>query len=375
MRDGPLCIIHVAAPADDKAVATLYRTTPLLSASGIRQVVLAIDDKPEGNVSFPAGTSALGAEVRSLRIARLSLLGKIRALQAQFQEFVHEGSLYAVHLHGMGACLLGSRALMASATRARVVCSTLGVGRSSGWASALLGRLLQNQLAAMNYAVLAASQPEAEALSRLLNRSADLLPYPVGDVFFEVARSEEMPPIVIADGPGMHAVKIVTRLCVLLNGRATRVRFSWLGVPDGHARAALDAANVEILAALDDGEKARHLSRASAVLHLSMADGLPLGVAEAMAAGVPCLASDTPPHRAVIRHGDTGLICTSQRDFLERLVGLLRDRNERRRLGEAARAEAGRSFTLRQCQNALLRAYGLPTFNLRAAADAASRAA
>jgi len=36
--------------------------------------------------------------------------------------------------------------------------------------------------------------------------------------------------------------------------------------------------------------------------------------------------SDTPQHRALIRHGETGFICTSQRDFLEKLILLLRDR-------------------------------------------------
>jgi glycosyltransferase involved in cell wall biosynthesis len=85
---------------------------------------------------------------------------------------------------------------------------------------------------------------------------------------------------------------------------------------------------------------------------------LPHSVAQAMAAGVPCLVSDTPPHRALIRHGETGLICTSERDFLEKLILLLRDRSERKRIGEAARAEAGRRFTLRHFERAILRAYG-----------------
>jgi glycosyltransferase involved in cell wall biosynthesis len=68
--------------------------------------------------------------------------------------------------------------------------------------------------------------------------------------------------------------------------------------------------------------------------------------------------SDTPQHRALICHGETGFICTSERDFLEKLVLLLRDRAERQRVGEAARAEAGRRFTLEHFERAVLRAYG-----------------
>jgi glycosyltransferase involved in cell wall biosynthesis len=109
----------------------------------------------------------------------------------------------------------------------------------------------------------------------------------------------------------------------------------------------------------DELQKAQSLSRASAFLHISAREDFPLPVAQAMSAGVPCLVSDTPAHRALIRHGETGFVCTSERDFVEKLVLLLRDRNERARVGESARAEAERRFTMRHFEGALLRAYGL----------------
>jgi hypothetical protein len=61
----------------------------------------------------------------------------------------------------------------------------------------------------------------------------------------------------------------------------------------------------------------------------------------------------------VVRHGETGYICTSERDFVERMTVLLRDGGERKRVGEAARAEAERRFTLSHFETAVLRAYGL----------------
>jgi hypothetical protein len=61
----------------------------------------------------------------------------------------------------------------------------------------------------------------------------------------------------------------------------------------------------------------------------------------------------------VIRHGETGYVCTSERDFVERMTVLLRDGAERKRLGEAARVEAEARFTLRHFESAVLRAYGV----------------
>jgi glycosyltransferase involved in cell wall biosynthesis len=127
---------------------------------------------------------------------------------------------------------------------------------------------------------------------------------------------------------------------------------------EGTAAAQLDAASVRVLAIQDDAERAQWLSRASAFIHISSGNRLPLAAAQAMAAGVPCLVSDTSPHRALIRHGETGFICTTERDFLEQLILLLRDPAERQRIGEAARAEARRWFTSRHFERAILRAYG-----------------
>ena len=60
----------------------------------------------------------------------------------------------------------------------------------------------------------------------------------------------------------------------------------------------------------------------------------------------------------LVRHGETGLVCTSERDLLEKLIGLLRHPAERARIGEAARSDAQRRFTPTHFERAILRAYG-----------------
>jgi glycosyltransferase involved in cell wall biosynthesis len=180
----------------------------------------------------------------------------------------------------------------------------------------------------------------------------------VSGIFFEAPRQEDARPSVLANGFGVEAVDVVSRLSVLLNSRDARIPFSWLGTAEARLRAQLEAAGVMVLDTQDHAESAQSLSRASAFAHISSGGRLPIAIAQAMAAGVPCLVSDTPQHRALIRHGETGFICTSERDFLEKLIFLLRDRAERQRVGEAARAEAGRCFTLGHFERAILRAYG-----------------
>lgn len=356
MRESEFCVVHVAALEDRDVLEAFLRTTQVIATLGVSQVLLALDGRhAAADAKWPA---AIAAEVRLLRCPGFSIVRRIRALQSEFAQLLRQKTLCAVHLHGVGPCLLGSRALRGCALHGRVLYSSHREDPGSSWAASLLGRVLQSQLAAFDYAPLAASLTEAQALSKLLNRSAEILPYPVGDVFFATSRHEDARPGILAQGCGAEALAQVTRLCVLLNGREARVRFSWLGAAEGEARARLEAANVQVLGVADDRGTAELLSRAWVFIQLSPHERLALGLAQAMAAGVPCLASDIPAHRALIHHGETGFVCTSERDFLEKLLLLLRDRPQRRRIGEAARAEAGRRFTMRGFQRAVLRAYG-----------------
>jgi glycosyltransferase involved in cell wall biosynthesis len=228
----------------------------------------------------------------------------------------------------------------------------------SPWTSVLVGRLLKAQLAPLHDGVVFASPGEAYVVSRLLERSAEVLPPAVDAVFFQVQRQDTAPPAVLAGGSASEAVDGVSRLAVLLNGRQDRVPVSWLGPVTRAAGAQLEAAGVRIFDADDDAGNARLLSGAAAYLHLSQANGQLRPVAQAMAAGVPCLASDTLAHRAMMRHGETGFVCAGDLDFMEKLIMLLRDASERERIGQAARAEAGRAFTQRHFETAVLRAYG-----------------
>ena len=355
MRADDGCVLHVADAGDGEALETLCRTTQALASAGVEQVLIIL---ARGDGDEVLWSSAFAAEVRPLQSSIASVFGKARALQSELQKLWREKLVRAVHMHGVGPCLLGSRALKSSPLPARVVYSP-HLYRASRWSGALIGRLLQSRRTLPDCAVVTTSLAEAQALGRVLRRSAEVLPHPVSDVFFAAARRESTRPSVLADGSEAEARATVSRMSVLLNGRGARIPFAWLGAAEGTARAQLEAAGVHVLAAPDDAERARALSGAWVFIHLSIGDHSLLPVAQAMAAGVPCLVSETMAYRALIRHGETGFICTSERDVMESLIRLVRDREERERIGEAARADAGQRFTSRHFQRAVLRAYGL----------------
>jgi len=347
------CVVHVVDVRDGEALEMLSRTTQVVARVGADQLLLVLAPERGDEVIWSA---ALAAEVKALRYAP-SLFGKVRALRAELLRLSRERALLAVHLHGVGPCLAGSRALRGVPFTARVLYSPHLAYRSPSWTRALVGRLLpQTQLA--DCAALTTSPAEGELLSRLLKRSAEVLPLAASAAFFAAQRRPGTRPWVLAGGCAAQAAPGVARMSVLLNGRGARVPISWLGAAEGRARAPLEAAGIPVLAPPDDAEKAQTLSRASLFIHIAADDRPLLLVAQAMAAAVPCLVSDTSSHRTLVRHGETGFICTSERDFLEKLILLLRDPSERDRIGDAARADAERRFTTRHFDRAVLRAYG-----------------
>lgn len=79
----------------------------------------------------------------------------------------------------------------------------------------------------------------------------------------------------------------------------------------------------------------------------SFCEGFPNVIGEAMATGVPCVATDAGDSRIII--GDTGTIvpCGQEAALASAMLSMAgRDRAERRRLGEAARTRIVESFSL-----------------------------
>jgi len=94
-----------------------------------------------------------------------------------------------------------------------------------------------------------------------------------------------------------------------------------------------------------DPYKVRSAYAASSILVLpSLVEGHPNVILEAMAMGLPCVASDAPGIRGVVTHGSDGLLVPPEDPgaIADALVELLRNEDMRREMGRAGREQAER---------------------------------
>jgi glycosyltransferase involved in cell wall biosynthesis len=106
-------------------------------------------------------------------------------------------------------------------------------------------------------------------------------------------------------------------------------------------------------------EVCSHLQRADALLHMSVSEGLPTVVVEAMASGVPPVATDVGGTREAIRDGVDGFLVPVRdpASAARALRALWRDPDLRGRMGRAGRARVEATFTIERQTDEWLELY------------------
>jgi glycosyltransferase involved in cell wall biosynthesis len=125
-------------------------------------------------------------------------------------------------------------------------------------------------------------------------------------------------------------------------------------VGDGPERGALEAAirehdleeRVRLTGAVGQDRVPGYLARSDVFVLPSFAEGVPVSAMEAMAAGLPVVASRVTGVPELIRDGVNGRLVTVARveELVDAVAELARDPDLRRRLGEAARATVAEEF-------------------------------
>jgi L-malate glycosyltransferase len=145
-----------------------------------------------------------------------------------------------------------------------------------------------------------------------------------------------------------HATAVRTLARVV--AQAPQVRLVLVG--DGPERAGVEA-QLHALNVTDKvrflgtrADVARLLHGADAFLLTSISEGIPLTVIEAMAAGLPVIATDVGGLREVVDDGVTGLLAPAKDDaaLASHVLRLAADADLRRAMGDAGRARAKRYF-------------------------------
>jgi glycosyltransferase involved in cell wall biosynthesis len=282
-----------------------------------------------------------------------------RTLLQECRRAFASGPIQALHLHGIIPCLLGAGAARAAGLQTAVFFSPHG-SRSLGSLRALgtlaLGVVRPLLRTFPNGAIVTVPR---EAIELENWASVAVVESPVSDLFLKIPRNEARHPLIVTGGRVHHArsVELFAQLAVLLSGENVRIRFNWIGTVDAASRQRLAAANIGVFNVANDKECASRLVAGWIYTAIGGTRGFPLFLAEAMAAGLPCVAVDCPQHQGVIRDGETGFLCQSEREMMERIATLIDSPTLRARIGKAAREEARRRFGESRFRTSLLAAY------------------
>lgn len=95
------------------------------------------------------------------------------------------------------------------------------------------------------------------------------------------------------------------------------VRFVWIG--DGEQRALLDAPNIQVTGWTDRETALGLANRADCFLLVSLWEGLPISLLEAMYLRKPCIVSDVIGNHDVIQNGQNGFVCQTVDDYVAAL--------------------------------------------------------
>lgn len=154
----------------------------------------------------------------------------------------------------------------------------------------------------------------------------------------------------------------VTRL------RPGKVRFIWIG--GGEEEAQLAGCPVEILG-WQTREAALRILRAEVDIYLQVSrwEGMPLAILEAMALGLPVVATDVVGNRDAVTDGVTGRVTSDPTALLDALLSMIDHEEERQAMGRAGREKVARDFSISKYIERLEAQYALGLGTLGACAS------
>jgi hypothetical protein len=357
----PPVVLHLVGRVTDTVFSFLGPATAALAEQGIPQTVVLIDD--------PLYRHLLPKFHESVRLVLTPASGstreRLKHLLDAYCDAANARRPSVVHLHGVVCSLIGMYASRFRGLKIPTYFSPHGsrsLGPMRGVGVALLW-LLQPVTGRSEQRVIANIGADARMLTGVTRQSVDLIESPVAEAFFETPLAPAAAPAILTGhrAPNPEGAALFAQWAVLLADQVPGLRFNWIGTADAESIARLKAANVTPLDVSDEGERAARMAASWVYVAPSGGLGFPVFMAEAMALGLPCVAWDTPYHRDIVRHGETGFLCRDTNQVLETVALLIESADLRRQIGDAAREEARQRFDGSKFRDSLLSAYGTPS--------------
>jgi glycosyltransferase involved in cell wall biosynthesis len=290
---------------------------------------------------------ALGAHAFHHIPAMTREINPLRDLSAWFSLFslFRREAPNVVHAHSSKAGFLARSAAWAAGVR-RVYYSPRGYAHQQTDRSALsrfLYRSLESLVSPIGE-IVAVSEAEA-SLARALAGSRKVRV--IADAFLgeipDAPKWPSDPPLrVVASGriSFPRRPEAFVELASLLRTFEVPLEFIWIG--DGELREEMERAREEaglshtlkITGWLSREEACAKMRAADIFVHFSRWEGLPNAVLEAMAAGLPIVASDLPANLELVRPDETGFAAATVAQLADFVRRLAQDKGLRKRLGK-----------------------------------------
>jgi len=288
--------------------------------------------------------------------ADLAALAKLRALFAERKPDV-------VHAHSSKAGALARAAAKASGIKT-IYYTPHGYGflqKDRSAASRLLYKTVEKALSLVG-TVIACAPGEAAAAAALGAKTVTVCDAYLGD-FADPAPHDGLAVgscgrLTYARDPDAWLL-LAQRLTDSRNG----LKCVWIGGGEDEARVRVLLENMnlsgraEVTGWLPAGAARERLRALDLFVHYSRWDALPNAVLEAMAAGLPVVASDNTGNRDAVVDGVTGFIVKSEMELLERCQQLVDDKALRLKLGAAGRERVRSLFSRERMLAELSRLY------------------
>lgn len=357
-------IVHVVEATATGTLSMVCASANLLADAGL-QVHVVYSPRPETParlVDMFRGSVTLHAIPMS-GIAAIPAISQLRRLLLSIRPDV-------IHLHSSFAGFLGRISAFALPISARIFYSPHCISMMRRdinlrrYAFAILERLAC--ITPCTY--LACSISEKNEIRRWLGKDARLLENAV-----ELAFSEEPSAPRGASRPATKALTIVTvggvraqkdpvlfaeiaQACQL---RGLPVEFVWIGDGDSACVSVLRGAGVTVTGWKPRQQITGLLHSSSLYLSTSRWEGLPVSIIEAMACGVPVLATRCTGNVDVVDHARTGLLFDTAAEALHIIGRVTTKALALHALADAAAAEARSRFSIERFAAGLLAAYAL----------------
>ena len=233
---------------------------------------------------------------------------------------------------------------------------TLVSGARLPWLRAALWKLAETRGWADQPHIISISPYVRERISGFVKGTIHDIENPIAESFFKVERQEK-PGVIFSAAviaPRKNTLALVDAIVILARqGVDVRLRLAGKVVDPDYGKAVqarIDAnglrENVVLLGSIGLNQVQAELAQASMFALASLEENAPLGIEEAMAVGVPVVASNRCGMPYMVRHGETGFLVNpfDPHSIASRIRQLLRSQSLRETMGERSREFALERF-------------------------------